>query len=326
MTLAAKYKTIRESIKNSLLEKLLVREIKKLPIKASGISEDKLPWIELENGYTFYGFLPVSNEWNYKKLYQYLPSEYKAKIEENAMLVAIDIVYRYLYPHMIPGKTSRYLLLRGGVFLDNSFDLNTYFPRISNRQKQTLYTLFTIKEGDIFIDVGPYIGYGAIKISELVKNSGRIIAVEADPECVQLLEKNIKENNINNVTIVHKAVWNKRGKISFYKKTYQENSIIQDMIPAGDKIDVTSDTLDNILADLDIDRVSFIRVTINAAEPEALEGMSKTLEKHKPRLAVVGIYKRDGIQLWKKITAILTGKGYKWVVVDQKAIYAWFDK
>ena len=46
----------------------------------------------------------------------------------------------------------------------------------------TYYTLSKLREGDLYVDVGANIGYFSLLASQCVGPTGKVIAVEADPE------------------------------------------------------------------------------------------------------------------------------------------------
>lgn len=311
------------------MSKPLINEMQKLSITGSGISEDGFPWVSLSNGYKFYGFLPSTED----KLYRFAPyrlldKKIKDKLIKDAFGVAIDIVMRYVYPQAQPDKTPPY-----GIFTRKMCPYFHYHhantiqntPSASADLKKKLIKLFTLKEKDIVVDAGPYLGYGALKMGELVGNSGKIIAIEAGPDCGKLLEKNIKENSLKNIQIVHKAVWNKKEIKIFHRSSKQANSLVQDLIKKTETntVQVRADTIDNILNDYGITNISMISLTINGAELEALEGMSKTLENYSPRLSIAGWYQRSGQLIWKGAMALLKKKGYKTLKSRDGKVFAW---
>ena len=67
------------------------------------------------------------------------------------------------------------------------------------------------KDDDVILDCGSFLGFGALALSPLLKN-GRIIAIEASQNCYDILKKNIKFNNINNVDFIKGAIWSNDSK------------------------------------------------------------------------------------------------------------------
>lgn len=312
-----------------ILKKPLIKEVQKLPITESGISDDGFPLVSLSNGYTFYGFLPSSND---RAIYECIDKKIKEKLVEDAFGVATDIVLRYVYPHAQPDETPPYSLpARRRCFHPQHIDTIRDIPGASQKLKTKLQELFAIKKGDVFVDVGSFIGYGAMKIGSLVGTSGKVVAIEADPDCRRILEKNIKENTISNIQVVPKAVWNEKGMLALHRSYKQANSLVQDIITETETNTVqvqtdTIDTIDNILNDLGVTDVSLISLTINGAELEAIEGMSKTLETCSPRLSIAGWYERDGHPIWERAVSLLKEKGYETVKGNKGRVFAWKEK
>ena len=55
------------------------------------------------------------------------------------------------------------------------------------------------KKNDIVIDVGANTGYYSLRLSSLVGENGKVIAIEPDPQTFNSLTKNCELNNISNV-------------------------------------------------------------------------------------------------------------------------------
>lgn len=67
--------------------------------------------------------------------------------------------------------------------------------------KQTLINLH-LHKGDIMADIGCGIGYFSIPASKIVGNSGKIFAIDIQPEMLHDVEVETRENNISNIEIV----------------------------------------------------------------------------------------------------------------------------
>lgn len=181
---------------------------------------------------------------------------------------------------------------------------------------------YKIKPGDIVIDIGAHIGCFTIRASKKVGRDGKVIAIEPQQQNIKILEKNIKENNLENVVVIDKGVWSKKeekklfispntGGHSFFKRTEHVNLI-------------KTDLLDNILSNLKIDKVNFIKMDIEGAEIEALKGMEKTLEEPL-NMAIAAYHQINGQKTYKTIDPILREKGFKISKengIDGEIIYA----
>ena len=72
-----------------------------------------------------------------------------------------------------------------------------------------------LRPGDIFFDIGAWIGPYTLLGSRLVKDAGRVYAFEPDPIAKQLLDRNIDANLCSNVTVVQAAVSDRDGFAPF---------------------------------------------------------------------------------------------------------------
>lgn len=113
--------------------------------------------------------------------------------------------------------------------------------------------------------------------------------------------------------------------MSLHRSYRQANSLVQDIIKETETntVQVETDTIDNILDDLGVTDVSLVSLTINGAELEAIEGMSKTLETCSPRLSIAGWYLRDGHPIWERAVSLLKEKGYETVRGNKGRVFAW---
>ncbi len=74
-------------------------------------------------------------------------------------------------------------------------DTKTYEPHVTNLVKGIL------KEGGVFLDVGANIGYFTMLAASLVKANGKVIAIEPNPQNLQLIYSSLLENHLSNVAI-----------------------------------------------------------------------------------------------------------------------------
>ncbi|NJL77576.1 MAG: FkbM family methyltransferase, partial [Saprospiraceae bacterium] len=73
----------------------------------------------------------------------------------------------------------------------------------------------TLQSGDTFLDVGAHFGYYSLLASQLVGETGKVVAFEAAPKTFALLEKNVKP--YSNILALPKAVSDKVASIEIYE-------------------------------------------------------------------------------------------------------------
>ena len=137
-----------------------------------------------------------------------------------------------------------------------------------------------IKKGDIVIDAGANIGMFTVIASVLAGVNGRIISIEPDPENIRILQKNIELNNLVNVEIINKALYQEVGKkIKFYQDGVMSQIITGEIKTDTNNIEVETITFDEIIAQRGI-KPNVLKMDIEGAEKFALLGagnMMKTI-------------------------------------------------
>ena len=154
---------------------------------------------------------------------------------------------------------------------------------------QSDYESGTVKihPGDTVIDGGAHVG--TFTRYALRRGAGRVITIEPDPGNIACLEANLaREIADGRVTLVRAGIWDEKTYLAL--SHFEDNSAGHSFVlesPGGAKIEgLPVIPLDQIVAELKLDRVDFIKMDIEGAERRALEGARRTLERFKPRMAI----------------------------------------
>jgi len=158
--------------------------------------------------------------------------------------------------------------------------LDVHEPEIAAWLRQNVHP------GMKVLDVGANVGIYTLMMARLVGQSGKVIAVEADPETCQLLRKNVEENLLRWVDVVSGAAYDTCGRVkigraaasSWYSGLYYQN-------PA-EWIEVSAFTVDSLLDSLGVDRVDVVKIDVEGAEGGVLRGMRKLLAVARPVVLV----------------------------------------
>jgi FkbM family methyltransferase len=151
---------------------------------------------------------------------------------------------------------------------------------------------YTHKNGDVVVDAGARIGTFAAKASLAVGEEGKVIAIEPEPRNFARLVKNIEANRFGNVVAIQKMLWSRRQESTLHLSAYgAAHSVFSHEFynSTGDSVRVEADTLDNILHELGIQAVNFIKMDIEGSEAEALKGMQETLAVG-PQMAIAAYH------------------------------------
>ncbi len=155
--------------------------------------------------------------------------------------------------------------------------------------------LGSLHEGSVMVDIGAHIGYYSILGSKVVGPSGRIVAVEPNPETVLRLRKNLELSRTSNVAVEEVACTDKETTLTFYKANIrntgassisESNARIADHGATARSVTVRGRTLDSIVQELGLQRVDFVKIDTEGAEVQVLRGMKNTLATYHPRMLI----------------------------------------
>jgi len=152
-------------------------------------------------------------------------------------------------------------------------DFSAFYQVAISKSYPNLFS--AINQGDIVIDGGANIGIFTIMAGVLAGDTGKVIAIEPDPENLRILRENIKLNKLKNVIIVNKALYSKSGKLL---KLYQ-NGVLSRILTGKQEVSdlrVESITLDDILKKINL-YPTVLKMDIEGAEKFALIGMKRTM-------------------------------------------------
>ena len=207
----------------------------------------------------------------------------KKELREKApdwLYCLVENPYRILlpgYPKAVffPRSKKCWLVLSKGLKL--------YWPIFTKSARHSLGVGIGLKEyehyfkvlpDDVVLDVGACFGNTTLLFA---KKARKVIAIEPEPLNVACLQLNVFINKLRNVCIVKKAAWNCKTRLKLNISEYAGwHSIVLKESVIG-FIEVEADTLDNIVSELGVEKVNFIKINIEGAEIEALEGGVKNL-------------------------------------------------
>jgi|GEM_PF-4410826 len=145
-------------------------------------------------------------------------------------------------------------------------------------------------EGDTVVLGGVYVPKTIRNWLDVLGESGKLIAIEANPSSVKSL--GLEFQGISNLKLVSKAIWDGPGKITFTASAtdYQGWGRVKDdaissypsqFDDTAYDIEVEADSIDNIVSELDIHKVDVVYLTINDAQIKAIDGLGDVMKNNK---------------------------------------------
>jgi FkbM family methyltransferase len=151
-----------------------------------------------------------------------------------------------------------------------------------------------VKKDDIVLDCGANVG--VFTREALEAGAAKVVAIEPAPENVEVLRRNFKDEIAAGRVIVYpKGVWDKDDILTLKQDPANSaaDSFVMDRKEATQGVQVPLTTIDKLAAELDLPRVDYIKMDIEGAEPNALRGGRRIIEKWKPRLSISAYHAPD---------------------------------
>jgi FkbM family methyltransferase len=175
---------------------------------------------------------------------------------------------------------------------------------------------FTPKQGDIVVDIGAHMGRYTIISSKRVGTKGKVVAIEAHPGNFEMLNRNIKLNQLTNVIPLNYAAYSKETKIKLYLPEEESgytiyNTIMSNRAGTEDKfVEVNANTLDYLLQLNQIieEQVNWIKIDVEGAELEVLKGAQNVLSENKDIALLIEVH---GSENYRPILNFLSSYNFK---------------
>ena len=173
--------------------------------------------------------------------------------------------------------------------------------------------------GDTVIDVGAYVGMFSVKMSSRVGGDGKVFAVEPSQGNLTFLYRNIGHRH--NVTCVPVALG---ASIGYGQLTKSDASPCHQLTTRKDwgTEEVRIETMDGMVALLEIDKVDFIKIDAEGSELKVLQGATNTLRNNRLHLAIAAYHDLDtGEPELPQVCELLEDAGFR-VQVIKGYVYA----
>ena len=189
-----------------------------------------------------------------------------------------------------------------------------YLPPIFDKRQYFPSGMFELTDHESYFDCGAFTGD---TIADFLKASGgayhRIWAAEPDRSNYRQLMQYIEKEKLTNIEVVNKGIYGAAGQLPF-----QEEGSMLSMITHASERTIEVDTIDHITAGAP---VTYIKMDVEGAELQALQGAEQTIRTHEPMLGISIYHKeRDLIDIPTYINNIVPDYSFYFRVHKKLAI------
>lgn len=154
-----------------------------------------------------------------------------------------------------------------------SYISGNYEPHLVDFLKKSL------RPDGVFVDVGANVGVYSLSAARVLSERGQIISIEAHPYTFDFLKRNMSNVQGCNVVLVNAAAGNTSGTASFnYDGGNSGSSHVSNSSESS--VTVPVKTLDQILDESCVHKVSYMKIDVEGFEPLVLEGAEATLKRN----------------------------------------------
>ena len=190
-------------------------------------------------------------------------------LKNNFGSIVISIIYA-IYNKFILGKKNFRIFKSNKYWVHNTeIGLFSYTHPIFNPDLyiKTNYEIFfekyLPKKNDCVVELGAGVGSETLYISKLIGEQGKIISIEPFTNVYDLLTANVKINNLNNVTLIKKALYKSKSNIGF---SSDPSNWLGGKINESSENKVSTFTLNDLVQENQLTEINYCKINIEGAE------------------------------------------------------------
>lgn len=175
---------------------------------------------------------------------------------------------------------------------------------------------YKTKNSDVVLDAGANVGHLSIFFSKKVGITGQIHSFEPDKYNIEDFQKNIQLNKgvENNIFIHDLLLWNENKMVDFEEAGSVGSSAVW-FSGKNKLVKKRAVTIDSWVAENNIKQLNFIKMDIEGAEIEALDGCIDTIKKLKPNFAIASYHIVNGEPTYIKVESFFKRMNYNYKTV-----------
>jgi FkbM family methyltransferase len=161
---------------------------------------------------------------------------------------------------------------------------------------ETKFFLRVCRAGMTFLDIGANVGYYTALALARMQQSGKIVALEPDPENFKYLQATIAANDGRIAVCFQRAASDHAGRMTLYTSSDNrgDNRLYANELCQG-SCEVEVETVDSILTAIEIEAVDLIKMDVQGYESHVLAGMNDIIRKS-AKMVLLSEFWPDGLR------------------------------
>jgi len=181
-------------------------------------------------------------------------------------------------------------------------------------ERAVVSQIFALSPSRVAYDVGAHVGYLTLAFAACAGREGAVFAFEPDPGNRALMEQLVSQNKLGQVVrVVPLALGSANGQEKFFvgessSLGFLESALDGQHVAGRLRVEVRTTTLDTFVFEESNPGPEIMKIDVEGAEAQVLEGGMRTLETFSPALLI----EIHGPNNARKCWGLLQGLGYTW--------------
>jgi FkbM family methyltransferase len=188
--------------------------------------------------------------------------------------------------------------------------------------ESTAFVRQFLRPGDVFLDVGANAGYYTMMAASIIGDQGRVHAFEPNPEVAALLRVSVQCGKFTErVVVAAMALGARAGSATLYLPheawNTGEASLLHTAWTSRERtLTVPVATLDDYCERNGVSRIRLIKMDVEGAELEVLEGARSVLKNLRPEALLCEFFPARRPEAQVQVLELLSGCGYRSFIVN----------
>ncbi|MCS3922220.1 FkbM family methyltransferase [Methanococcus voltae PS] len=215
------------------------------------------------------------------------------KINNPYLYIKLKSLIDYKYCYKTNTLSFKHLGERFNVKLGNKIHPLEFALYYTESAMYKYFKHYIPKEGDIVVDGGGFTGALTYYLSYLVGKTGKVYVFEPNNDNKDKIEELIKLNSLDNVVLVNKGLYNKSCTLKLYGDGSSGN--IKNLYDNEFKEEIEVVSFDEFVDEYNLKSVDYIKLDIESAEIEFLEGSKKSFDNKIIKNMAIASYHNIGV-------------------------------
>ncbi len=174
-----------------------------------------------------------------------------------------------------------------------------------------------LEPGYVFYDIGANVGFFSVIAARFVGPTGCVCAFEPHPCNARAVRENAQLNQLSNVHVFEVAAGSDLRDDELLTTKWDGGNVLASSLVTSegtlDRMSVRVVALDRFITDNDLRVPDFVKIDVEGAEIEVIQGMSETLTHYKP----IVLYEIDDkervtfLRRWDELDKVVSSLGYQ---------------